>query len=201
MKRVGFTGGACSGKTTAMRFWRALGVPVLCADEIAREATRKNGPLLEPIRDAFGGRFFDADGDLARRALRTHILHDKDAKQRLEAIIHPYVRREMLAWLEGAREPYRVVVVPLLVETGMHKRFDLVVTLECAREAQIDRLVERDHCPRAEAERMLENQASTQERIAVSDEIIRNDGDKKRLKSQIIELHDKITSLCHRQAP
>lgn len=193
--RVGLTGGAGSGKTLAMTIWRELGVPVLCADEIARDATRPSGALIPTIRDAFGARFFDDSGALDRRALRAHILADGDAKARLEGIIHPHVRGAILAWLEQRSEPYCVVVIPLLVETNMQRMFDTTVTISCARETRIRRLMARDNCSRHEAELLLKNQADDEKRIQSTQEVIHNNDDVAHLREQIILLHKKMMSL------
>lgn len=190
---VGLTGGAGSGKTVAMEIWRELGVPVLCADEIARAATSPSGPLLEAVRKAFP-QFFDDRNTLNRRLLRSHILADSEAKQKLEEIIHPHVRKEISAWLKLRDEPYCVVVVPLLVETNMRAMFDTVITMACSRETQINRLMARDACSRQDAEQLLENQTNAEKRIKSADEVILNDGDLEELRKRIMELHAQLMS-------
>ena len=195
MKRVALTGGVAGGKTTAMEIWRGLGVPVLCADEISREATGENGVLLDPLRKALPERFFDDDGALKRRLLREHMLRDPGLMKTLTDIVHPHVRQEILRWLESDTDaPYRVVVVPLLVENGMQTLFDLVATVECDREKRVERLIERDGCSREDAELLINAQTSSQKRIKSSGELISNDADMERLKTQIIDLHGKIMS-------
>ena len=89
MTRVGLTGGAGSGKSEAADMWRALGAPVLCADDVARRETEPPSAALDEIRAAFGARFFTADGRLNRRMMRGAITRDKSDRQKLEAILHP----------------------------------------------------------------------------------------------------------------
>ena len=192
MKRIGLTGGAASGKTAVGEILKELGVQVLCADEIARDATGLTGSLIEQIREAFDPCFFDGSGALCRRPMRQHILANPAEKKKLEAIIHPYVRKKIDEWLGEPRGDYSMIIVPLLFETHMNAIFDKVITVECSREMQIKQLMARDKCTQEEAELLLANQLSPEDRIAMSDQVIHNDGDLKALEKQVLELHEQL---------
>lgn len=196
--KVGLTGGVGSGKTTVSDMFAALGVPVIDADEISRAATRRDGPAFAAVAELFGAGMIGSDGELRRDAIRAAVFADQALRRRLEAIVHPAVRDEILRRVAVLDEPYCIVSIPLLVETGGTIPVDRVLVVDCPEERQIQRVMQRDSVPRAGVEAMLCSQAARGERLARADDVIDNDGDFDVLRTRVRELHDRYRSLAAR---
>jgi len=197
--RIGLTGGIASGKSTVAREFAALGVPVIDADEIARAVVTPGSGALGEIVAAFGADFVTASGELDRRRLRAHVFADAAARERLEAILHPRIRKAMLAASDAAGGPYQVLVVPLLVESGFDREVDRVLVVDCSEETQRRRLLERDAEDPARVEQILAAQADRATRRARADDVIGNDGDPERLRAQVEVLHRLYLGLARAQ--
>ncbi len=189
--RVGLTGGIACGKSSVSRLFEALGVPVLDADQIARELVRPETPAWREILRYFGEEILDAEGNLQRNLLRSRILEDDPARHELEAILHPRVYRRLereVAGLEGGAG-YCILSVPLLVETGGLERVDRVLVVDCAEETQRRRLAQRDGLTAGHIEKLLAIQCRRDTRLAHAHEIIHNDGSLEELPKQVEEFH------------
>ena len=187
--RIGLTGGIASGKSTVANLFAALGVPVVDTDVLSREVVAPGSPLLRQITDHFGDHVQSRDGSLNRQELRKHIFADTEQRKWLEALLHPAIRELTDARCEAAIGPYVMVAIPLLVETGGEARFDRVLVVDCDPDLQVSRLMARDGIRREEALRMLAAQATREARLAVADDVIRNDGDIASLREQVEKLH------------
>jgi dephospho-CoA kinase len=187
--RVGLTGGIACGKTTVANLFAALGVTIVDNDLLAREVVAAGSPLLAGIRAHFGDGVFAADGSLDRRALRERVFADPAERQWLERLTHPAIRALTDQRCEAATGPYVIVAIPLLTETGSASRFDRVLVVDCPRDLQIARLQARDGSTREQVERMLAAQASREERLALADDVIVNDGDIAALRDRVQQLH------------
>ena len=117
--RVGLTGGIASGKSTAAKFFGALGVPILDSDQIARDVVEPGQPPLERLIERFGPKILTADGHLDRPALRDIVFSDPKARADLEALTHPAIGAAMEARSAEAGGPYQILVIPLLVEKNL----------------------------------------------------------------------------------
>ena len=190
--RIGLTGGIASGKSTVAGLFAARGAPVIDTDRLAREAVRPGSDGLRAVADAFGAGVLDAEGRLDRAALGRRVFEDPEARQRLEAILHPLVRRRLEARLAGVGAPYAVVVVPLLVETGMHREMDRVVVVDLPEAVQRQRAAARDRLSAAEVEARMAAQAGRAARGAAADELIDNSGARERLPGQVALLHRRF---------
>ena len=193
---VGLTGGIASGKTAASREFEALGAPVIDADRLARELVEPGREALAEIRDSFGPAVLTGGGALDRAALRERIFADPQARQRLEAILHPRIRAEMRARLARLEAPYAVLVIPLLVETGQTDMVDRVLVIDTPESRQRERLMARDGSSEAEIERILAAQVSRERRMAAADDVIDNSGDRARLRKAVEELHHRYLTLA-----
>jgi dephospho-CoA kinase len=187
--RVGLTGGIASGKTTVANLFAALGATVVDTDLLAREVVEPGTTLLGEIADHFGADILDPTGALERRRLRERVFADPAERRWLEQRTHPAIREPTDSRCREATGPYCLVAIPLLVETGGEKRFDRVLVVDCDPELQMTRVMARDGISRAAAEAMLAAQASREARLAVADDVIRNDGDLARLRDQVEKLH------------
>lgn len=193
---VGLTGGIASGKSTVARLFAALGVPVIDTDDIAREVVMPGKPALAAVVAAFGAQFLDSSGRLDRRRLRAHVFAQSAERQRLETILHPYIEKETLAALDGAAGPYRLVVVPLLIESGFDRHVDRILVVDCPVATQRSRLALRDRSPPEEVERMLAAQLTREERLRHADDVLANDGTLEELRSAVSRLHQRYLKLA-----
>lgn len=194
---VGLTGGIAAGKSAVTRRFERLGVPVHDADVAARVVVEPGSDGLAAIVDAFGSGVLDAQGRLERSAMRRRVFADPAAKRQLEAIIHPRVRQwlHQQAWLEAA--PYCLLAIPLLVENLGHYRWlDRVLLVDAPLPLQLERLTARDGIDQALAERMLAQQASRAERLAVADDVIDNSGSEAALDAHVQALHRRYLALA-----
>jgi dephospho-CoA kinase len=186
---VGLTGGVASGKSTAAQAFRALGAPLLNADEVAREVVARGTPALEQIRRDFGAEFLTPAGDLDRPKMRQHVFAVPQARQALERITHPAIRERMLAWRAAQTGPYCILDVPILIEAGMDTLVDRILVIDVPAEMQVARLRERDRIDEALAQRMLAAQAPREVRLARADDLIVNTGSVAQLCAAAGELH------------
>lgn len=186
---VGLTGGIASGKSLVADRLASLGAAVVDTDVISREQTAAGMPALAEIGRQFGAELIRGDGMLDRAGLREQVFADPAARKRLEAILHPRIRKA--AWERAGRTAgsYLVMVVPLLVETGFTDGIDRVLVIDAPRKLQIGRLRERDGVTRAQALAILASQASRRQRRAMADDVILNDGTRRRLIAKVDELH------------
>jgi dephospho-CoA kinase len=199
MVRVGLTGGIASGKSMAAEELAARGAVIIDADLLAREVVEPGTPALAAIIDRFGPEVV-RDGQLDRARLAQIVFADPLARRDLERIVHPAVRARA-AELERAAGDAAVVVhvIPLLVETGQHQDFDLVVTVDADHETQIQRLMLRNGLSRAEAESRIAAQASREDRKRAADVVLDNTRSLAQLREQIDALWAELSSAVARQ--
>jgi dephospho-CoA kinase len=183
--RIGLTGGIGSGKSTVAGLLAAHGARVVDADRIAREVVQPGTPGLAAVVAEFGEGVLTDDGALDRPALAGVVFGDPEARARLDAVVHPLVRARA-AELAAAAPADAVVVqdVPLLVETGQAGSYDLVLVVETDLETRVARLVERG-LTAADARARIATQATDEERRAVADVVLRNDGDRAGLAAAV----------------
>ena len=199
MVRVGLTGGIASGKSLVADELAARGAIIIDADVLAREVVEPGALALAAIVDRFGAQVL-RDGQLDRARLAQIVFADPLARRDLERIVHPAVRARA-AELERAAGDAAVVVhvIPLLVETGQHEDFDVVVTVDADHETQIQRLIVRNGFTRAEAESRIAAQASREDRKRAADVVLDNTGSVTRLREQIDALWAELSSAVARQ--
>ena len=150
MKTLGLTGGIGMGKSTAARFFRERGAQVVDTDELARQLVEPGQPALAEIQAIFGKSIVAPDGSLRRDELAQLVFTDPAARKKLEAILHPRIRKSWLAQLDAWRKsdhPLAVVVIPLLFETGAESSFDKIVCTACSGKTQRQRLLDRGWTP------------------------------------------------------
>jgi dephospho-CoA kinase len=179
--RIGLTGGIGSGKSTVAGMLAAKGAAVIDADAISRRLTAPGGRAMAAIAQVFGPQMVDAQGAMDRQAMREAVLQNPQAKQQLEAIIHPLVSQ---ITTEQAREAeqsgFRVLVfdVPLLVESGdrWRQQVDQVIVVDCDAQTQQHRVMARSGLAAQEIDRIMALQASRAQRLASADRVIFNQG-------------------------
>jgi dephospho-CoA kinase len=198
---IALTGGIAAGKSAVSRRFEALDVHVHDADLAAREVIDLGTPGLTAIAKTFGNGVLDAAGNLDRRAMRERVFADPAARLKLEAIVHPLVRDWLHERVAAETGPYCLLAIPLLAENISHYRWIKYVLLVDAPESkQLTRLMQRDGIDETLARRMLQQQASRAERLALADYVIDNSGDEALLDNAVAELHRKflVLSAAHR---
>jgi dephospho-CoA kinase len=179
--RIGLTGGIGSGKSTVASMLAAKGAAVIDADAISRSLTAPSGRAMAAIAQTFGPHMIDAQGAMDRQAMREAVFQDPQAKQKLEAIIHPLVSQITSEQAQAAvQSGHRVLVfdVPLLVESGerWRKQVDRVIVVDCDAQTQRQRVMARSGLAAEEIDRIMALQASRAQRLACADQVIFNQG-------------------------
>jgi dephospho-CoA kinase len=185
---VGLTGGVGAGKSAVSARLAELGAVIVDSDALAREVVLPGTEGLAGVVAAFGDGVLSADGSLDRPALGRLVFADPEARRRLEAIVHPLVRARSGEIIAGA--PSDAVIVndiPLLVETGMQRLFEMVVVVSASEETRVERLGGRGMSA-ADARSRIAAQATDDERAAVADVVIVNDGSLADLHARVDEL-------------
>lgn len=196
---IGLTGGIGSGKTAVSDQLGKLGAGIIDTDVIAHQITAANGSAIELIRQHFGPDYIDSNGALDRAKMRTLVFANPEAKKALEGITHPLIRQETIKQaFQQAKSgaPYLVFVVPLLLESGSWLALiDRLVVVDCPVETQISRVMQRNNLPRAEVEKILQAQASREDRLAHADFVIENQGSLDQLIEEVNQLNQKILQI------
>ena len=188
---VGLTGGIGAGKSTVADFFARLGALVIDADQLARLAIERGTDGFAEVMLRFGDEII-INGDIDRKRLAEIVFHDVQARKDLEAIIHP--RIQMLfaeAVADLGHDDILVYEIPLLVETGAAEKFDYIITVESDMELRKERLLKKGFYI-SQIEKRIASQATEQERVAVADAVIRNDGDEDALLRQVENLWESV---------
>ncbi|GAA5191975.1 hypothetical protein GCM10023322_50550 [Rugosimonospora acidiphila] len=184
--KVGLTGGIGAGKSEVARRLAELGARVIDADQLAREVVAPGTDGLAEVVSVFGPEVLGPDGALDRPALGRRVFGDDEARRRLESIIHPRVRARTAELVAEAPSGSIVVNdVPLLVETGQGKGFDLVVVVQADESTRLRRLMDVRGMSESEARARIAAQATDEQRRAVADVVLTNDGTLEELRTQV----------------
>ena len=194
--KIGLTGGIGSGKTTVSGLFADLGIPVIDADVIARALLQPGEETERQVKEIFGNKILDARGNIDRSMLRKLVFEDDSARANLESVLHPLVRREILAQVEDISAPYCVIVIPLLLETGYQEFVDRILVVDCPLQTQIDRASQRDQVDSKQAAAIASAQISRQDRLQAADDVIDNSADISALEHQVAELDAKYRFLA-----
>ncbi len=192
---VGLTGGVGSGKSTVASMLSTRGAGVVDADAISHELTQAGGAAIEPLRESFGQHAIARGGSLDRAKMRAVAFSDPAARIRLEALLHPLIRnamRERAGTLAADGCPYILFVVPLLVESGTWSTsVDRVLLIDCSEATQINRVCARPGMNESAARRIMQAQASRQQRLTVADDVLMNEAPLAEIESKIEQLHQQ----------
>ena len=198
MLRVGLTGGIATGKSYCLARFAALGVPVVDADLLARDAVAPGSRALADVATRFGASILLPDGSLDRAALGRIVFTDRAARTDLEAIVHPEVYRRIGEWFAARPPATRLAIadIPLLFETGHEHDFERVIVAACDPQQQLRRLMQRDGLSEAEARARLNAQWPIEEKVARADYVIRTDGSVADTDSQVRTVYEMLIADC-----
>ena len=181
---VGLTGGIGSGKSLAAQFFSQLGALVIDADQLARSVIERGSEGFDEVLLRFGDTVLK-NGDIDRVALGQIVFENPEAKKDLEEIIHPRIRAEFEEAV-ASLNPGQIMVyeIPLLVETNAADRFDFVITVESEAELRKQRLRARGMF-HSDIEKRMASQATEEQRRAIADCVLTNDGSEDELLRQV----------------
>lgn len=194
MLLVGLTGGIGTGKSTVARMLEKRGAVVFDADVLAREAVAPGTPGHDRVVERFGPDVLLPGGDLDRGTLASMVFADHAARRDLEAIVHPEVRRLFAEGCERYEGTDAVVVfnAPLLVETGVHTAFDVLVVVWTSVETQVERLVRDRGMSEAAVRARIDAQLPLEAKAELADIVVHNDGSIDDLRRQVERLWSEL---------
>lgn len=197
MVHAALTGGIATGKSYCAGRFALLGVPVIDADRLARDAVAPGTAGLAAVVARFGTSILRSDGALDRAALARIVFSDRLARADLEAIVHPDVYRRIREWAVNLPPHTRVAVadIPLLFETGHEHDFDKVIVSACEPEEQIRRLIARDRLTDAEARARLAAQWPIEDKVMRGDYVIRTDWGYAETDRQVRDVLDRLKAV------
>ncbi|BFN30311.1 dephospho-CoA kinase [Vibrio harveyi] len=194
---IGLTGGIASGKTTvANLFKQQFKIDIVDADIVAREVVEPGTPGLNAIIEHFGTDIVRDNQTLDRAKLREKIFSNPEEKTWVNGLLHPMIREKMIEDLEQVTSDYALLVVPLLVENKLDSLCDRVLVVDVEPQTQISRTVKRDNVSEEQAKAILASQASREQRLALADDVVKNNPDDPDLLLQITDLHEKYLAMC-----
>ncbi len=196
MRLFGLTGGIGSGKSTVARRFRARGLPVIDADELARDAVAKGSDGLAEIVQAFGDGVLTTTGELDRKAVAARVFHDEGARRTLNSIVHPRVTAlsiERVAALDAKGEPLGCYEVPLLFETRIEDALRPVVVVSAPVEVQVARTMARDGATNDDVLARIRAQLPLAEKASRADYVIDNSGS---VDSTLARADDVLDAIC-----
>ena len=176
---IGLTGGIATGKSTVARFFTERGIPVIDADQLARDAVLPESPALMKIISLFGSDVLKHEGLLDRKLLGTIIFSEPEKRRQLEEILHPEIRKraeEQIAQAAANGHKRLIYMAPLLIEAGATDRVDDIWVVTVRPDVQLERLMRRDGISREQAQQLVESQMPLSEKERYGSVVIDNSG-------------------------
>lgn len=175
--RLAITGGIGSGKSVVAQVMEQMGIPVYNCDRRAKKLMQCDAGIIKELKRMFGNECYNDDGSLNRSYLASCIFIDRDNVKRVNALVHPVVKRDFEAWAAASKAPLVVVETAILYESGMIESVDKVLVVWCEKETAITRTMARSGMSRMQVESRMNNQMGTDELLLLSDYSLYNDGD------------------------
>ena len=198
---VGLTGGIASGKSTIANFFKNKGIEHISADVVAKDLMQAGSKLILEIEHVFQTEFkqntlLTTESELNRTKLREIIFNSKRARQRLDELTHPAIKKELLKRIHTAQSVYVIVEIPLLIEANMQAIVNRILAVETTPSSQLKRIMQRDQVDIEHAQKILNAQLSNEQRRAHSDDIIRNEGHLEQVNNAVKLMHQKYLYLA-----
>ncbi len=195
MRVYGLTGGTGSGKSEAARLFRDRGIPVLDADAVGHELIEPGGAAVDTVVETFGSEIL-TNGQIDREKLGAYVFRDTEARDRLNAILHPAIRMEIASQCVSlARENYDIVLIDaaLIAENGrLDEFFSGLIVVDCPASLRIRRLVEGRGIDEEEAKRRVAAQTPPEKKIPLADWVIENSGTIEELERQVNRVAEEL---------
>ena len=203
MLTIALTGNVASGKTLVTNIWAEAGVPVVRADELAREAVAPGTDGLARVIQRFGPDYLREDGSLDRAKVRDRVFRSAEELRALESILHPLIGTLRQDWISTRRKEgatLAVVEIPLLFEVGLEGDFEVIVLVVAPSKERLRRLMEDRGLEREEASRMMAAQLPTPEKRSNSDYVLENAGTVDDLRIRSLALLDLLKARARKGA-
>lgn len=194
MKIIGLTGGIGSGKTTVAKLFTELGVPVYNSDLKAKKLMQDSKEIRTAIVALLGEESYRLK-KLNKKYIADRVFGDKELLQKLNAIVHPAVRKDFISWVKTKRTPYVIQEAAILFENNSYKIFDKVILVKAPKEIRLERILARDNISREEILDRMENQWEDSKKIPLADFIIENT-DLEETKLQVEKIHRQLTKIA-----
>jgi dephospho-CoA kinase len=188
-RRIGLTGGIGSGKSTVAAMFAELGVPVLDLDQVGRKLVTADDDCLCQLVAAFGKKILRADGSLNRKAIAAFCFSDARETARLNAIMHPLIRREEERWLDQQQSDYVIIEASVLLESGGAKRMDAVIVILADQAIRLRRVLSRGQQNKVEFHSILARQCDDNMRKRMADHVIDNNGNLQQLRGHVLAVY------------
>lgn len=193
---VGLTGGIASGKSTAGKYFEALGIEVINVDLISKNLVEVNLDLHLKISRYFGKKSLLGDGSLNRSYIRHEIFNSSKKKMWLEKLLHPPIKDQVLKSLGCSLSAYAILESPLLLETDQYKLTDRVLVVDVSKKVQILRAQKRDKISTDTIKSIITSQMPRMQKLKLADDVIKNTGSIEKFKLMIECLHKNYLTLA-----
>lgn len=191
---IGLTGSIATGKSTVSRMLKEKGYPIVDADEISRQVVEPGSIVLEKIADEFGKEIIDQNGGLNREKLGSLIFNDQLEREKLNAIMHPAVRKEMLrqkeSWLDKGFDTI-IMDIPLLFESKLQSYVEKIIVVSASPSIQRERLMARNNLSGEEADARINSQLPISEKEKGADAVINNNDSLEETERQLDAILEK----------
>jgi dephospho-CoA kinase len=191
---IGLTGSIASGKSTVSNMLKEKGYPIVDADKIARQVVEPGTPVIKEIAEHFGDEVLNEDGSLNREKLGKRIFKSEEERKKLNSIIHPAIRNEMIRqkeqWISKGAGTV-ILDIPLLFESKLQSFVEKIIVVSVTPEIQKQRLIARNELNEQEAADRINSQLLMVEKEAGADAVIDNNGTIEETKMQVETLLDK----------
>ena len=194
---IGLTGGIGSGKSLAGDFFKSKNIDVIDADDLAHNALDIEREGYKKFLDIFGETFLDENSEIDRKALRKYIFQNPEMKNKLEEIVHPIVQNGILNFINNSNSIYRIIIVPLIAETNSSSFYDRVLAIDCKKEIQIERASKRDSSNEEQILKIIQSQASSEDRNKIANDIVENNDTKDEFFMNLEDIHKKYLTLAN----
>ncbi len=193
MKFVGLTGGIGSGKSTVAKMFQNLGVPVYIADKEAKELMHTPA-VIQKVSKLLGDSSY-VEGILNRPYIASRVFEDKELLGKLNAIVHPVVKKHFKEWMKEQEGVYVIKEAAILFENGGYKDCDKTILVTAPESLRINRVMQRDAVLEEEVKSRIKNQWPDSKKVKLADEIIKNSKGIEELKLQVGEIHSKLLKM------
>ena len=188
---IGLTGGIGAGKTTVAKVFKALGIPVFNADEVAKELMHTNPVIKNQLLTTFGERVYLSSGALDKDYLADIVFKDAYQLELLNAIVHPVTIQAAKDWAATQSAPYVIKEAALLFEAGAMDVLTAIIGVAAPLNLRIQRVMQRDACSKIEVEQRMRHQISDTIKLKLCDWVIDNN-DQDLIIPQVLKIQEAI---------